>query len=207
MLKKIVPFLFLPVLCFVFIPQVFAVSETCNPVITCPPDEDYYANDCYLHIETISDCGSGDGWAFSCDTGCFNSKTGEISNRASSNSFDTSPKYDTPPRVETDVVQRPEEEEEIQQPELNSNVDSDSAVLLPLCPKGKILKSNGEMWLCANDSIGQFSSPLPKVCETGQVIKWNETGWVCANDNMVKSISLLAFGLILLAVLLLLKFF
>ena len=211
MLKKVLfPLVFIAIL-FFGIPSTFAISETCNPAISCYQGDDYYANDCYVHIEAVSDCGSEGGWAFSCEKGCFDVNTGQVSNKKSGHSIDTSPKYDTPPVVEVEpdpeVISDSQGTSEPEDVEESEETKEESSIFLSYCPDGQILKSNGKIWLCANDNIGTPSSPLPSSCEKGQVVKWNDTGWVCADDNIVSSVNLLAFGLILLAILLLLKLF
>lgn len=81
-MKKFIPlFLFAAVL---FLPQsaYAGLSEGCFPIVQCNSGEDFFANACQLHIETLTgavdSCQSingapaaGKSWAFSCDAGCY----------------------------------------------------------------------------------------------------------------------------------------
>ena len=71
MKKTFLPFIFFFTYLFFTIPSASAaaLSESCS-AIWCGAASDWYAGACRPTIDTIDDCG-GEGWAFSCDQGCY----------------------------------------------------------------------------------------------------------------------------------------
>lgn len=73
-MKKLFPIIFL--FSLLLIPQYAhaGLSEGCFPAVQCDSGEDYYADNCKTHLNSIADCGiavAGKYYAFSCDDGCY----------------------------------------------------------------------------------------------------------------------------------------
>ncbi|MBN2095786.1 hypothetical protein JW752_00090 [Candidatus Peregrinibacteria bacterium] len=82
-MKKTIPILLFTGFLLIFPKMAFAgLSEGCFPAVVCGTGQNYYADDCKPHIETLTgatqscqsnydDPPAGKQWAFNCDNGCY----------------------------------------------------------------------------------------------------------------------------------------